>query len=477
MGMGMGMGMGGAGPGGDAVGGTGGMGAAMMSAFAEDIPTASAAGAAAGSAAAAGAGAAAAEAGVPFDAREAVNRASAAAASGSTGAEGGGDDDAWDAANSEDGASDGDGGGTSSSSTNRGGTGSSGGRASSLADMFAPPTHLIYSAPGGFQGARQAARDSRRWLLVNLQSDSDFACHALNRDVWRDELVENLVRDGFIFWQAIDATADGRTYVSRYPVGGYPHVSIIDPRTGRLMWKKEGWTQVNPMTPVQFAEIAADFCSRHSFDKPPSAPRASSGPGMSSAAASGSRGSSNKRPIAEMTEEEQLEAAIRASMADAEDGSGADDGNESVGFASMDGDADGDYDMVSDTEAVKKETTTQNEVSSGKNEEGSDSKDTHSKSFEEELLATEVGQEPTSGNIARVQIRMPDGKRLVRKFCGDDSVKVIFAFVAQQANDAIEQGKQLELKAGFPPRDLLDEVESSISSCGLAGESITSRWK
>ena len=261
MGMGMEMGMGGAGAGGDAVGGTGGMGAAMMSAFADDIPTAAAAEAAAGSAAAAppaaAASAAAAEAGVPFDAREAVNRASAAAASGSTGAEVGDDDDVWDAANSDDGASDGDGGGTSSSSAKRRGTGTSGGRASSLADMFAPPTNLIYSAPGGFQGARQAARDSRRWLLVNLQSDSDFACHALNRDVWRDELVENLVRDGFIFWQAIDATADGRTYVSRYPVGGYPHVSIIDPRTGRLMWKKEGWTQVNPMTPVQFAEIAA----------------------------------------------------------------------------------------------------------------------------------------------------------------------------------------------------------------------------
>ena len=128
---------------------------------------------------------------------------------------------------------------------------------SSLADMFAPPTKIIYAGPGGFQGARQAAKDARRWLLVNIQSDSDFACHALNRDVWRDELVENLVRDGFIFWQAVDTTSEGSTYSERYRVGGYPHVAIIDPRTARLMWKKEGWTQVNPMTPVQFAETAA----------------------------------------------------------------------------------------------------------------------------------------------------------------------------------------------------------------------------
>ena len=72
----------------------------------------------------------------------------------------------------------------------------------SLSDMFAPPTTLMHRG-GGFQGARATARDARRWLLVNIQRDSEFACHALNRDVWRDELVVNLVREGFIFWQAV----------------------------------------------------------------------------------------------------------------------------------------------------------------------------------------------------------------------------------------------------------------------------------
>ena len=47
------------------------------------------------------------------------------------------------------------------------------------------------------------AKDSKRWLLVNIQKDSEFASHALNRDVWRDELVENLVREGFILWQTV----------------------------------------------------------------------------------------------------------------------------------------------------------------------------------------------------------------------------------------------------------------------------------
>lgn len=72
----------------------------------------------------------------------------------------------------------------------------------SLSTMFAQPTHLMHRA-GGFMGAKNFAKDARRWLLVNVQSDDDFACHALNRDVWRDELVENLVREGFILWQTV----------------------------------------------------------------------------------------------------------------------------------------------------------------------------------------------------------------------------------------------------------------------------------
>ena len=45
--------------------------------------------------------------------------------------------------------------------------------------------------------------------MLNIQSEDDFACHALNRGVWSDELVENLVREGFVLWQAV--SLDGRS--------------------------------------------------------------------------------------------------------------------------------------------------------------------------------------------------------------------------------------------------------------------------
>ena len=85
--------------------------------------------------------------------------------------------------------------------SSRNNAGSSSRGAQGLADMFAPPRHLLCNA--AFDGARASAKDSKRWLLVNIQRDNEFSCHALNRDVWRDELVENLIGEGFIFWQEV----------------------------------------------------------------------------------------------------------------------------------------------------------------------------------------------------------------------------------------------------------------------------------
>lgn len=96
--------------------------------------------------------------------------------------------------------------------------------------------------------------------------------------------------------------------------------------------------------------------------------------------------------------------------------------------------------------------------------------------FEKEILTMEVGDEPASGDVARVQIRMPDGKRLVRKFAGDGPVKLIYAFVAQ-SNDEAKAGRAFELKAKFPPQDLFANIDDGIKGCGLHGEAINVIWK
>jgi hypothetical protein len=49
--------------------------------------------------------------------------------------------------------------------------------------------------------ARMHAKSEGKWLLVNIQDEIMFASHMLNRDTWSDDVVQNLVASGFVFWQ------------------------------------------------------------------------------------------------------------------------------------------------------------------------------------------------------------------------------------------------------------------------------------
>jgi UBX domain-containing protein 7 len=197
----------------------------------------------------------------------------------------------------------------------------------------------------------------------------------------------------------MDIAPEGRTYAERYKVYDFPHIGIIDPRTRRLMWKKEGWTQENPMTAEVFAEIAMDFCSRHSLDKPPVAPRP---PGAAA----------KKRPMHEMSEDEQLQAAMKASL---QDGNTNDDKEIEIDNS----DEEDDIEVVDSRDA-----SGDSKPAAVSSEEAN-----NVPSLMTELLAMALPEEPESGG-ARIQFRMPDGKRQVRKFSPADTVKQIYAFVA-----------------------------------------------
>lgn len=190
----------------------------------------------------------------------------------------------------------------------------------------------------------------------------------------------------------MDVSPEGRQYVQRYHVYDFPHMAIIDPRTGRLMWKKEGWTQENPVTAETFAEMAMDFCSRNSFDRPPQAPRPP-----------GAKGPPKPKPMHELSEEEQLQVAMRASMEDTAETPSKEDTDDS------------------DVECLG----TKDEMMQ---EQEEDAKPAATPSVIEELLKVPVGEEPAKG--ARMQLKMPDGKRVVRRFNMSDQVKIIYAFLA-----------------------------------------------
>jgi ataxin-3 len=84
-----------------------------------------------------------------------------------------------------------------------------------------------------------------------------------------------------------------------------------------------------------------------------------------------------------------------------------------------------------------------------------------------------IPDEPAKGEkgSCRIQLRMPDGSRLVRLFHTTDLVGGIYALVSSKCGN-----KAISLKAGYPPKDLLDSVDKSIADAGLAGESIQARY-
>uniref|UniRef100_A0A914XJD2 UAS domain-containing protein n=1 Tax=Plectus sambesii TaxID=2011161 RepID=A0A914XJD2_9BILA len=102
-----------------------------------------------------------------------------------------------------------------------------------LESLFRPPVDLIHE--GNWESARHAAQTEGRWLLVNVQNAEEFACQALNRDVWANDGVKELVSNNFVFWQVYHDSPDGVRMESYYRLNNYPAIFVVDPRTGEFM--------------------------------------------------------------------------------------------------------------------------------------------------------------------------------------------------------------------------------------------------
>ena len=93
-------------------------------------------------------------------------------------------------------------------------------------------------------------------------------------------------------------------------------------------------------------------------------------------------------------------------------------------------------------------------------------------SLEQRKTTVKVPPEPAAStpNAVRIQCRLPNGGRVVRRFLSTDPVLVVYAFCQERA------GQPVELKFGFPPKDLGSCKEQTIGETGLAGESVQARF-
>jgi Josephin/UBX domain len=104
---------------------------------------------------------------------------------------------------------------------------------------------------------------------------------------------------------------------------------------------------------------------------------------------------------------------------------------------------------------------------------------------EEEVAAwtrRAIPPEPASGakGSVRVQIKLPGGARVVRRFLETERVDVLFAFVHQResgggSSQSLPQ-KALELRYGFPPKDLRSLMTQTLGQAQLHGETIQGRY-
>ncbi|KAM3727555.1 UBX domain-containing protein [Dirofilaria immitis] len=141
-----------------------------------------------------------------------------------------------------------------------------------LQNLFRPPVDIMFS--GDWDAVRAEAQLRGHWLLVNVQDDLEFACQTLNRDVWSNSSVKELLRSNFVFWQVHKDSADGNRVSNYYRTYTYPAIFIVDPRTGEQLvtiGAKDTMSFCDQVT--TFLDVCPDFNTR---DRQISAPTSSS---------------------------------------------------------------------------------------------------------------------------------------------------------------------------------------------------------
>lgn len=177
--------------------------------------------------------------------------------------------------------------------------------ARNLAEMFRPPFEIISRLT--WEQAREEGKEEQKWLLVNVQDPSIFDCQVLNRDLWKDERVVGVIRESFLFLKYSRADSLNNGYMQYYfnatldNEDAYPHIAIVDPRTGEQV---KAWSGRPVPKPEEFVEALYNFLDRYSLDASKKNPVAKRKPDPP-----------KKFDLDRMTEEEMMEMALQQSMA------------------------------------------------------------------------------------------------------------------------------------------------------------------
>lgn len=168
-----------------------------------------------------------------------------------------------------------------------------------LGALFRPPVDLLFT--GSFDELRSCGTGQLRYLIVNIQSVTEFASHVLNRDVWADKQLRALISNSCLLWQFYQSEPQAQQFCSLYPAcrQSFPQVALIDPRTGELLHNWSAGVEATAVT-AKIEELIRFKPLQHL--EPRAAKRA------------------RVEPRADPDEQEMLAAAIAASLHETKDG-------------------------------------------------------------------------------------------------------------------------------------------------------------
>lgn len=294
--------------------------------------------------------------------------------------------------------------------------------------------------------ARTLGKGDQKWILVNLQDMSDFNCQALNRDIWKDESIKDLVSENFVFLQYDKDYPDAEEYLTFYfpnrtheNPDNYPHVSIVDPRTGEQV---KVWSGRPFPGAREFHAELAEFLDRYSLAANSKNPVAKpSGPKPAVV------------DVDRMTEDEMLEMALKNSMTGpGTGGSGSSRGDSSSTPNVHDPDAHTKAGTGKDVEDAAIEDAAEGDAGSAAFAQIS-STNPH----------TEPANDPTT--TTRIQFKHANG-RVIRRFKVSDPVRTLFEWLKAEPFEG-KEGMVFELKRMPQGQDLMEDLDSTIEEAGL----------
>lgn len=146
---------------------------------------------------------------------------------------------------------------------------------SAINNLFSPPE---YNEQTAYYQVKEKALQESKFILVNIQQAEVFHSHKLNRDVWSDDTIKEIIQGSFLFWQRDDKSAEGDSFCKLHSCGHQlPHICVIDPRTGRRMqsWDGRKWVETHDA-----AEYLFSFLEEFSMSRSPPAMSPSGSPTM-----------------------------------------------------------------------------------------------------------------------------------------------------------------------------------------------------